>query len=144
GARIAVGVGSRGITNLPRIVAAVLDNLKAAGAEPFIIPAMGSHGGATPEGQIEVLASYGITESAMSVPIRASLEVRQVGATPDGEPVFCSIEALNADGIVLVNRVKPHTDFSGTLGSGLMKMSVIGLGKKQGAATMHLAASRLG
>ena len=144
GTRIAVAVGSRGISNLAIIVTTVLENLKATGAEPFIIPAMGSHGGATPEGQIEVLASYGITESAMNVPIRASLDVREVGTTPDGKPVFCSIEALNADGIVLVNRVKPHTDFNGALGSGLLKMSVIGLGKKKGAATMHLAASRLG
>ncbi len=144
GASIAVGVGSRGITNLPAIVTLVLDFLRAAGAKPFILPAMGSHGGATPEGQIEVLASYGITVEAMGVPIRASLETRQVGETPERKPVFCSTEALAADGIVLVNRVKPHTDFSGTLGSGLLKMCVIGLGKRDGAAAMHLAASGLG
>jgi hypothetical protein len=144
GARIAVAVGSRGISNLPAIVMNVLANLRAARAEPFIIPAMGSHGGGTPEGQTEVLASYGITEKAMNAPIRASLDVRQIGTTPEGEPVFCSVEALNADGLVLVNRVKPHTDFSGALGSGLMKMSVIGLGKKEGAVAMHRAASRLG
>ncbi len=144
GARIAVGVGSRGITGLKRIVGAVLARLKAAGAEPFIFPAMGSHGGATPEGQRELLASYDVTEESMGVPIRASLEVRQVGTTGDGKPVFCSIEALSADGIVLVNRVKPHTDFSGNLGSGLLKMAVVGLGKRAGAAAMHLAASELG
>lgn len=144
GARIAVGVGSRGITHLAEIVAAVLAQIRAAGAEPFIIPAMGSHGGATPEGQREVLASYGITEAAMGVPILASLEVRQVGATADGVPVFCSTDALAADGIVLVNRIKPHTDFFGALGSGLVKMSVIGLGKRTGATAMHQAAMHLG
>ncbi len=144
GARIAVGVGSRGIANLSTIVAAVLAELRAAGARPFIIPAMGSHGGATPEGQREVLASYGITETAMQAPIHASLEVRQIGMTADGVSVFCSIEALEADGIMLVNRVKPHTDFFGTLGSGLLKMCVIGLGKRTGAAAMHNTASRLG
>jgi len=144
GARIAVGVGSRGITNLPAIVAGVLDQVRSVGASPFIIPAMGSHGGATPEGQREVLESYGITEEAMGVPIRASLEVRQLGASEDGIPVFCSVEALSADGIVLINRIKPHTDFSGALGSGLLKMSVIGLGKRAGAAAMHIAASRIG
>ncbi|MGB8166947.1 MAG: lactate racemase domain-containing protein [Chthoniobacteraceae bacterium] len=144
GARIAVGVGSRGITHLPAIVGAVLEQIRAAGAHPFIIPAMGSHGGATPEGQREVLASYGITEAAMGVPIRASLEVRQVGTTAEGVPVVCSTEALAADGIVLINRIKPHTDFLGTLGSGLLKMCVIGLGKRAGATAMHLAATQFG
>jgi hypothetical protein len=144
GARIAVGVGSRGIMNLKAIVAEVIALLRAAGTEPFIFPAMGSHGGATPEGQREILASYDITEATMGVPIRASLEVRQVGTTADGKPVWCSVEALGADGIVLINRVKPHTDFSGELGSGLLKMAVVGLGKRAGAAAMHLAASELG
>lgn len=144
GARIAVAVGSRGIAHLPVIVTAVLDELRAAGARPFIIPAMGSHGGATPEGQSEVLASYGITEDTVKVPIRASLEVRQIGTSADGVPVVCSVEALGADGVVLVNRVKPHTDFSGALGSGIVKMCVVGLGKRTGAAAMHAAASRIG
>jgi hypothetical protein len=144
GARIAVGIGSRGITHLKQIVAEVLTLLRAAGAEPFIFPAMGSHGGATPEGQREILASYDITEESMRTPIRASLEVRRVGETADGKPVWCSVEALAADGIVLINRVKPHTDFSGDLGSGLLKMAVVGLGKRAGAAAMHLAASELG
>jgi len=143
-ARIAVGVGSRGITHLSEIVAAVVAQLHHFGAKPFIIPAMGSHGGATPEGQLEVLESYGITEQAMGVPIRASLDVREVGRTPDQIPVYCSTEALAADGIVLINRVKPHTDFFGSLGSGLLKMCVIGLGKRTGATTMHLAATRIG
>ncbi len=144
GARIAVGVGSRGITDIREIVAAVLAELKAAGTLPFILPAMGSHGGATPEGQTELLESYGITEASMGVPIRASLEVREVGTTVEGAAVFCSTEALGADGIVLVNRVKPHTDFQGRIGSGILKMCVIGLGKHRGAAAMHRAASRLG
>jgi len=144
GARIAVGVGSRGITNLPAIVSAVLENLNAAGTKPFIIPAMGSHGGATPEGQQTILADYGITGTAMGVPIRASLETKQIGATEDGLPVFCSTEVLAADGVLLINRVKPHTDFSGALGSGLLKMSVVGLGKRDGATALHVAASRQG
>ena len=144
GARIAVGVGSRGITNLAAIVTAVLDLLRAAGAQPFLIPAMGSHGGATPEGQTEVLATYGITEETMGVPIRASLEVQQVGESADGVPVFCSTEAMAADAIVHNNRNKPHTDFGGALGSGLVKMCVIGLGKRAGATAMHIAASRIG
>jgi hypothetical protein len=144
GARIAVGVGSRGITNLAEIVAAVLAQLRGAGAAPFIVPAMGSHGGATPEGQRELLASYGITEAALGVPIRASLEVRQVGTNADGVAAFCSTEALAAEGIVLINRIKPHTDFFGALGSGLLKMCVIGLGKRTGATAMHLAATQYG
>jgi hypothetical protein len=144
GARIAVAVGSRGITELAEIVFAVLILLKDAGTQPFIVPAMGSHGGATAEGQCEVLASYGITETAMGVPIRASMDVDQIGVSADGVPVFCSTDAFAASGIVLVNRIKPHTDFSGTLGSGIVKMSVIGLGKHAGAAAMHAAATRLG
>ncbi|PYJ55728.1 MAG: hypothetical protein DME24_24220 [Verrucomicrobia bacterium] len=144
GPQIAVAVGSRGISNIKNIVAAVLDVLKAAGAKPFILPAMGSHGGATPEGQLGVLESYGITEQSMGVPIRASMEVERIGASADGVDVFCSVEAQRSDGIVLVNRVKPHTDFQGTLGSGVLKMCVIGLGKRAGAAACHAAATRLG
>src|SRR4029077_10963281 len=113
GMTIAVGCGSRGIANIADCAKQVIAELKALGAKPFIFPAMGSHGGATPEGQSEILASYDVTEATMGVPIRASLEVREVARTEDGKPVFCSVEALAADGIVLVNRVKPHTDFSG-------------------------------
>jgi hypothetical protein len=144
GARIAVGTGSRGITNIKAILTEVLALIRATGAEPFIFPAMGSHGGATPEGQREILASYDITEESMRTPIKASLEMKQVGVTADGKPVWCAIEPLAADGIVLVNRVKPHTDFYGDIGSGLLKMAVVGLGKRAGAAAMHLAASELG
>jgi hypothetical protein len=144
GTRVAVGVGSRGITNIAEIVLAVLDVVHKAGATPFIFPAMGSHGGATPEGQIELLASYGITTGTMDVEIRASMEVREIGQAECGARVFGSVEALGADQIILINRIKPHTDFFGALGSGLVKMSVIGLGKKVGAESMHRCASRFG
>jgi hypothetical protein len=144
GARIGVGVGSRGIANLVEIVRATLDMLLAAGAKPFILPAMGSHGGATAEGQREVLAGYGISEAALKVPVLDSMETREIGVSADGVPCFCGVEALNSDGVILINRIKPHTDFSGTLGSGVLKMCVIGLGKQRGAAAMHAAASQFG
>ena len=116
-ARVAVTVGSRGIANFREIVRAVLDALKAAGVQPFILPAMGSHGGATPEGQKRILADYGITEETMKVPIEAAMTTREVGRTVDGVPAFTSTTALAADGIVVLNRVKPHTDyFSRTVG----------------------------
>ncbi|MSU35904.1 MAG: DUF2088 domain-containing protein [Pedosphaera sp.] len=144
GARVAVAVGSRGITNLQRIVATVLDLLKAAGARPFIVPAMGSHGGATSEGQKELLAEYGIREDLLQVPICAAMDVERLGVTEEGLEVVWSGEALRADGVVIVNRVKPHTDFSGALGSGILKMMVVGLGKHSGAAKYHTAAVHLG
>jgi len=144
GSRIAIGVGSRGITNMALIAKEIVGQLRAMGANPFIVPAMGSHGGATSEGQLEVLASYGITQATMGVPILASLDVVKIGETADQVPAYCSTDALAADGILLVNRIKPHTDFFGTLGSGLLKMSVIGLGKRTGATAMHLAATQLG
>ena len=147
GARIAVGVGSRGITNLATIVGRghwTCSRAPRCTESAFLLPAMGSHGGATPEGQRDILTSYGVTEEAMGVPIRASMEVWQIGESADDVPVFCSTEALSADAIVLINRVKPHTEFSGPLGSGLLKMCVIGLGKRTGATAMHIAASRIG
>ena len=144
GSRIAIGVGSRGITHIAEIVRELVKQLQTMRVEPVIIPAMGSHGGGTSEGQLEILASYGITEATMGVPILASLDVVQVGETADQVPAYCSTDALAADGIILVNRIKPHTDFFGTLGSGLLKMSVIGLGKRTGATAMHLAATQLG
>ncbi|MFM7102349.1 MAG: hypothetical protein ACKO3N_14390, partial [Verrucomicrobiota bacterium] len=144
GARMAVVVGSRGIARMPEIVRSVVEILRGWGAEPFLFPAMGSHGGATPEGQAGVLAGYGITPEAMGAPLRSSLEVREVGISAEGVPVPASVEALDSDGILLVNRVKPHTDFTGRIGSGLLKMSVVGLGKREGATRMHEAASRLG
>jgi hypothetical protein len=144
GARVAVGVGSRGIANLAPIVAEVVATLKAAGLEPFIVPAMGSHGGATAEGQARLLADYGITEAALGVPVRASMDVERIACTEEGVDLFCGIEALRADAIVLVNRVKPHTDFGGAIGSGLLKMAVVGLGKRAGALAFHRAAHRIG
>jgi hypothetical protein len=144
GMKIALGVGSRGITNLKEIVKATLGVLIDAGARPFIVPAMGSHGGATAEGQLEMLAEYGITPQSMGVPIEASMEVRKIGAAFDGLDVVLSVPALEADGMVVLNRVKPHTDFRGTLGSGIQKMLVIGFGKQVGASNAHRAAAHLG
>jgi Lactate racemase N-terminal domain len=144
GMRIALGVGSRGITNLKEIVKATLGVLIAAGARPFIVPAMGSHGGATAAGQLEMLAEYGVTPQSMGVPIEASMEVRKIGTALDGRDVVFSVPALEADGVVVLNRVKPHTDFRGTLGSGIQKMLVIGFGKQVGANNAHCAAVHLG
>lgn len=134
---VAVAAGSRGIAQLDVIVKATVDFLKAQGADPFIVPAMGSHGGATDEGQAQVLADYGITEEAMGCPVRSSMEVVEVGRTPSGTRVFCDALAAKADGIVVVNRVKPHTDFKADHESGLVKMLAIGIGKQQGAAEYH-------
>lgn len=137
GMRIGVGVGSRGIANLPRIVRAVGAELRRRGADPYVLPAMGSHGGATAEGQTELLAELGVTEASVGMPIQSSLAVREVGRL-DGETMICwSADALDADGVVLVNRVKPHTDFRAPVESGLAKMCVIGLGKQYGAQLVH-------
>jgi hypothetical protein len=144
GMRIAVGVGSRGIANLKGIVQATLDLLIAAGARPFVIPAMGSHGGATPDGQKKVLAEYGITAESLGVPIEADMDVETVGSAVGGRDVVFSAAALRADGVVVINRIKPHTDFRGTLGSGLQKMLTIGFGKQIGAANAHRAAAHVG
>ena len=143
--RIAVASGSRGIDRIAEVVRAVVATLKARGARPFIVPAMGSHGGGTAEGQVELLGEFGIDEKTMGAPLRPSMDVVEVGRTPVGEPVFTAREALEADGVVLVNRVKPHTDFESVrLGSGLVKMTAIGLGKVEGAAAAHRAARRYG
>jgi len=144
GKRIAVGVGSRGISNLKRIVAAVLAELRARGASPFVVPAMGSHGGATPEGQAHILETYGITPASMNVTFETSMETVCLGTTDDGIGVNFSAPALKADGIFPINRVKPHTDFQANVGSGLLKMLAIGFGKQAGAAACHAASSRLG
>jgi hypothetical protein len=144
GMRIAVGVGSRGITNLKEIVKATLGVLIEAGARPFIVPAMGSHGGATPEGQAMVLAEYGVTPESMGVPIETSMEVQKIGVAFDDLDVVFSVPAFRADGVVVINRVKPHTDFRGSLGSGLQKMLTIGFGKQIGANNAHRAAAHLG
>lgn len=145
GMKIALGVGSRGIANLQTIVAATIAILRAAKCEPFIVPAMGSHGGATPKGQTELLAEYGISEANLGVPIHAQMEARQIGTTDQGVPVWFSEAALAADGIIVINRIKPHTDFlSDTIGSGVIKMLVVGLGKRLGAAQFHIASSHHG
>ncbi|UOF92013.1 nickel-dependent lactate racemase [Fodinisporobacter ferrooxydans] len=139
GMRIAITAGSRGIANIARIVRATANELKRAGAEPFIVPAMGSHGGATAEGQVEVLHSLGITEEFCGAPIRSSMEVVKIGETDQGMPVHIDKHAWEADGIILMGRVKVHTDFKSPIGieSGLMKMSAIGLGKHKQALLIH-------
>ena len=136
GQRIAITAGSRGIANIPLILRTVVEEVKATGGEPFIIPAMGSHGGATAHGQIETLRTLGITEESVCAPIVSSMEVDQIGEIK-GTPVYVDRNALRADGIIIVGRVKPHTDFKGTIESGIMKMMAIGLGKQKGAEMIH-------
>ena len=133
---IAVGVGSRGIANLAETVRAVIAKIRAAGFDPFIIPAMGSHGGASAQGQIEVLAARGITESSVGAPIKAAMDVVSMGEI-NGIPIFLDRLAHEAAGLVLVNRIKPHTDFGGPTESGLIKMMAIGLGNQIGAEHYH-------
>jgi len=137
GHRVALTVGSRGIANIAEITRAVVAVVRAAGGRPFIIPAMGSHGGATPAGQTAVLASLGVTPRSVGAPIRASMAVARLGETSHGVPVFVSREALEADGVIVMNRIKQHTDYIGEYESGLVKMLAVGLGKRQGAAAMH-------
>jgi hypothetical protein len=143
GMTVAVCAGSRGIANYDVIVRTVCEQLKGLGAEVFIVPAMGSHGGGTDAGQLEVLAHYGITPSAMGVPVRSSMEVVELGRAGDFM-VYQDRQAAGADAIVLVNRIKPHTDFHGAIESGLMKMALVGLGKQKGAHQFHQATVRLG
>ena len=143
GARIAITGGSRGITNLALVLAECVGALREAGAEPFIFPAMGSHGGATPRGQTDLLGTLGVTEQAMGCPIRSEMEVIQVGTTATGFPVYQDKIASQADGVLLVNRVKPHTMFTGRVESGLCKMLVIGMGKQAGASRIHQQALRV-
>lgn len=137
GKSIALGVGSRGIKEQRPVVEAVLRELKAVGAEPFLIPTMGSHGGGSAEGQLKVLESYGYTESSMGVPIRASMDVVELGKLENGTSVYCDRIASEADYIIACARVKPHTDFRGPYESGLIKMLAIGLGKHAGATALH-------
>lgn len=144
GDSVAVTAGSRGIANMRIILNSVCRTLKAAGALPFIVPAMGSHGGATAEGQAEVLEHYRITEETTGAPIRSSMETVEVGRSRDGVPVYIDKNAYEADHIVVVNRIKQHTDFSGKIESGLVKMMAIGLGKRDGAATYHKASLHYG
>lgn len=142
GMRVAIGAGSRGVANLPVIVRAVVEEVRAAGADPFVFPAMGSHGGATAEGQVEMLASLGVTPESVGAEILATMEVREIGQLPDGPPLFQDANAAAADATLLVNRIKPHTDFHGELESGLAKMAVIGMGKDTGAQRIHVYGGR--
>lgn len=135
--RIAITAGSRGVTNIKVILREICDVLKERGARPFIVPAMGSHGGATADGQRAIIEGYGITEEYCGVPILSSMEVKHIGYTKEGHPVYIDKNAAEADGIVVVGRVKAHTDFRGPYESGIMKMMTVGLGKQYGAENFH-------
>ncbi len=137
GQSVALAVGSRGVADLPAVVRGVVAAVKEAGASPFVVPAMGSHGGATPEGQTEILAGLGVTEESVSAPIRATMDTVQVGTSEGGLPVHIDRYAAEADGIILINRIHPHPAYRGTYESGLMKMIAIGLGKLKGANICH-------
>jgi hypothetical protein len=139
GQSVAVTVGSRGVANIALITRTIVAGLRDLGAQPFLVPAMGSHGGGTAEGQRKILESYGVTEDYTAAPIRSCLDVVQVATTSDGIPVYFDRLASEADHVVVVNRIKPHTGFAGEIESGLMKMMLIGLGKHVGAATYHKA-----
>ena len=140
GSEVAVTAGSRGIHDMPELLAAAVDELRARGYEPFVLPAMGSHGGATADGQVETLDALGITEDRLGCEIRSSMDVRAIGEDAMGRDVYAAADTLAADAVVLANRVKPHTDFRGDVESGLSKMAVIGLGKHRGAELLHNAA----
>lgn len=137
GMRIAITAGSRGIRNIPLILLCIVEFVRSQGGIPFLVPAMGSHGGATAKGQLDLLASLGITPESMGCPIFSSTETRQISVTPDGQPVVIDRYAAEADGIIVVNRIKPHTGFRGTYESGIMKMMAIGLAKPDGADRCH-------
>lgn len=137
GQTIAIGCGSRGINRIVPVVAAVVQALQACGARPFLFPAMGSHGAATAEGQRRVLEEYGLTEAVVGCPIKSTLETETLGTLEDGTTVHCDRYAAEADGIVLVNRIKPHTNFHGPVESGIVKMMCIGMGKLRGAEALH-------
>lgn len=137
GDSVAIAVGSRGLAELPVLVRETVREIKRAGGQPFIVPAMGSHGGATDEGQIDVLQQLGVTEEAVGAPIKSSMEVVKIGELPNGLPVYIDQNAYEADKIVVINRIKPHTAFRGPVESGLMKMITIGLGKQKGAEAAH-------
>jgi hypothetical protein len=144
GGRVAIGVGSRGISNIGTIVKSVVEFWKEQGAQPFIFPAMGSHGAATADGQADVLAHYGIHEATMGAPVISSLDVVPLGQTPEGIETFMDRNAYESDGVFLVPRVKWHTDFSGSIESGFFKMMAIGVGKFAGARQYHTFGYRIG
>jgi hypothetical protein len=144
GARVAITAGSRGIANNRVLLRGLATAVRAAGGDPFFVPAMGSHGGGTGPGQREMLASLGVTQETVGAPIVSDMDVIEVGTTPSGVRVYCDARAARADAIVVANRVKPHTHFAGTIESGLLKMIAIGLGKAVGAAAYHAAFVPLG
>lgn len=144
GKRIAVSVGSRGIANLKEIVRTICDWLKAQGAEPFVFPSMGSHGGATAEGQRFVLEEYGVTREGVGVEIKSDMATANIGQTAEGFQVYVDRNAWQADGILVFNRIKPHTDFNGAIESGLLKMIAVGMGKRDGARETHRWSRRFG
>ncbi len=144
GRRIAVTAGSRGIANLRDIIRAVVGWLKARGAQPFVFPAMGSHGGGTAEGQRKILEEYGVTAEYVGAEVRSSMESTLLGTTPQGFEVFMDRNAWEADAVLVMNRVKPHTDFTGKIESGLLKMMAIGMGKTDGARSGHRAGRKHG
>ena len=144
GQTVAIAAGSRGVTGMAEVVRAVATQVKALGAEPFVVPAMGSHGGATAEGQRRVLAGYGITEDRLGCPVRSAMDVVELGRSPGGLVLWQDAYAAAADHLVVCNRVKPHTMFSGPVESGLAKMLMIGLGKDKGAALAHRAVMERG
>jgi hypothetical protein len=137
--KVAVGVGSRGVGRISDVVAALVGFLKEAGAEPFVVPAMGSHGASTAEGQADVLRHLGVNEERVGCPVRATMEAQKIGETPGGVSVYMDQNAFEADAVVVVNRIKPHTAFRGTVESGPTKMLAIGLGKQKGAYSIHAA-----
>ncbi len=137
GARIAITAGSRGIKHIDLILKTLIDILKTNKADPFIVPAMGSHGNGTAQGQIDILKSLNITQDTMGVPILSSMEVIQIGISSHGFPILVDKHAATADGVVVVNRIKPHTEFEGPIESGLMKMMAIGLGNHKGCFQVH-------
>ncbi len=137
GASVAMAVGSRGIAHIDLLAKAAVDTLRELGCRPFVVAAMGSHGGATAQGQRRLLADYGVTEEALGVPVRTDMDVVQIGTNSWNEPVYWDRNAFEADAVVALSRVKPHTDFRGRFESGIVKMLAIGLGKREGAATHH-------
>ena len=146
GMRVGITAGSRGIANIALILHTAGEVVRELGGDPFILPAMGSHGGATAEGQTELLAGYGISPETTGMPVVSSMEVRELGRLGDaadpGPPIYASVTALEADGLIVCGRIKPHTDFRGPIESGLAKITAIGLGKHQGAKTIHSFGTR--
>lgn len=144
GKRVAISVGSRGIRDLAKVIRGVCEWLRKSGAKPFVFPAMGSHGGGTAEGQRKILEEYGVTPDEIGAEIRVAMETVNLGTTPEGFTVFMDRSAWEADAVLVMNRVKPHTDFTGKIESGLLKMMAVGMGKVEGAQEMHRSASRYG